>query len=341
MPVTANGPKAPRERYACRMRRNGEQRVGRQRALTRAVLLALCASSLGGCPKSPEGPTPPPDPMSEEALLAEVTQLCDPKYEGRGSYQAGSARVSQYLVEEFRALGYRVERQKVRGRFAENIFAIKAGDEQAVMVSAHHDHLGRQGGEVYPGADDNASGLAVVLAMARSRAMRDYKHTVIFASFGAEEDGLVGSGIYVHAPLWPLDKTRALINFDMVGRNFFEAGSGQEATAAVVGLEGAQGAKAIAEAAAAEVGLKLIPAPARLLELFNLHDRTDDWWFRRQGIAAIHFSTGLHPDYHQTSDTVGKIVPSQLARVAHTAAAVLDELAGESEARSVDRPVSR
>ena len=150
---------------------------------------------------------------------------------------------------------------------------------------------------------------------------------MLFISFGAEEDGLVGSGVYVRDPLWPLAKTRALINFDMVGRNFFEAGADQADAAAVVGLEFDDALPAVAQRAASDVGLHLISVPARLLELFSLHDRTDDWWFRRQGIGAIHFSTGLHDDYHQVSDTVEKIRPKQLARVAHTAAALLDSLA--------------
>jgi Zn-dependent M28 family amino/carboxypeptidase len=261
--------------------------------------------------------------------MADVNRLCGDEFAGRGSYQAGSALASQFLVDEFEALGFEVVRQKVRGRYAENIIAVKAGDDTAVMVSAHHDHLGIRQGKTYRGADDNASGVAVLLAIARSRAVKDYKHTVLFVSFGAEEDGLVGSGVYIHDPYWPLKSTKAMINFDMVGRNFFEAGANQEATVAVVGLESHPTAKGFAEAAAATVGLNMVAVPARLLELFGLHDRTDDWWFRRQNIPSIHFSTGLHGDYHQVSDTVDKILPSQLSRISSMAAQVLDGLAGD------------
>ncbi len=263
--------------------------------------------------------------------MSDVELLCADTYAGRGSYQPGSKKASDFVAQEFEALGYRVMRQAIRGRHAETIVAVKPGsDDEAIMVSAHHDHLGVQGGEVFRGADDNASGLAVLLGIARSRAVRDYKHTVLFVSFGAEEDGLVGSGVYVRDPLWPLEKTRAVINFDMVGRNFFEAGANQAFAAAVVGLEFEPALAALAESAAASVGLHLIAVPARLLELFSLHDRTDDWWFRRQGIGAIHFSTGLHKDYHQVTDTPEKIRPEQLARVAHTAAQLLDALANDA-----------
>ena len=71
----------------------------------------------------------------------------------------------------------------------------------------------------------------------------------------------------------------------------------------------------------------MIAVPARLLELFGLHDRTDDWWFRRQNILSIHFSTGLHQDYHEVTDTAEKIVPQQLVRISQMAAALLDGLA--------------
>jgi Zn-dependent M28 family amino/carboxypeptidase len=296
----------------------------------------MVAASIVACgSRRPAAPAQPAvvaeqGPFSEASLMADVKRLCGDEFAGRGSYQAGSALASQFLVDEFEALGYEVVRQKVRGRYAENIIAIKAGDDQAVMVSAHHDHLGTRQGKVYRGADDNASGVAVLLAIARSRASVDYKHTVLFVSFGAEEDGLVGSGVYIHDPYWPLKATKAMINFDMVGRNFFEAGANQEASVAVVGLEANQGAMVSAQAAALSVGLNMIAVPARLLELFGLHDRTDDWWFRRQNIPSIHFSTGLHRDYHQVSDTLEKIQPQQLSRISSMAAQVLDGLADDS-----------
>jgi hypothetical protein len=97
----------------------------------------------------------------------------------------------------------------------------------------------------------------------------------------------------------------------------------------VVGLEGSEMARDLATRASKAASLNMIEVPARLLELFNLHDRTDDWWFRRQEILSIHFSTGLHDDYHQETDTVEKIVPLQLSRIATMAADVLDGLAVE------------
>lgn len=297
-------------------------------ALAAVTLLggSTCGSNVRKPAQALEAPEPR-DPLAQEVLLAEVNYLCGDAFAGRGSYQEGSLLASSFVYRELSTLGYRVLRQSVRAPYAENIIAIKEGDERAVIVAAHHDHLGVQGHEVYRGADDNASGLAVLLGMARANASLTFKRTLIFVSFGAEEDGLVGSSVYIQDPVWPLNKTDALINFDMVGRNFFEAGADQASAAAIVGLEASPLAQKIVLRAAKEVGLKAIIVPARLLELFGLHDRTDDWWFRRQGIASFHFSTGLHKDYHQPSDTVEKIVPAQLSRVAQTAQQLLHALA--------------
>jgi hypothetical protein len=273
----------------------------------------------------------PVDPLSTAALLIDVAWLCDPARRGRGSLQPGGVRAADYVAAEFRRIGLEVRRQKVVGS-AENIIGVKPGasaaDEQAVIVSAHYDHLGIDDhGVIYPGADDNASGVAVLLAIARVAAAVPTRHTILFISFGAEEPGLLGSGAYVYEPVWPLALTRGVINFDMVGRNFFEAGVRREAAVGVVGLEADSGARIAVERAASQVGLAIVPAPARLMELFSLHDRTDDWWFRRQNIVSIHFSTGYHEDYHQASDTPDKLVPRQMERIARTALGLLWYLA--------------
>ena len=141
--------------------------------------------------------------------------------------------------------------------------------------------------------------------------------------------GLVGSATYLNKPTWPLESTLAVINFDMVGRNFFEAGADKAGTVAVIGLEDHDGARQVAEAAAEAVGLELVVVPAQLLEVFGQSFRTDDWRFRRTGKVAIHFSTGYHDDYHQPTDTPDKLVPGQLERIARTNSALLDFLAGK------------
>ena len=283
-------------------------------------------------------PPPPEDPLAASALKADVNWLCDPARAGRGSYQPGGVAAADYMARAFEEAGLEVIRQPIVDGGIDNVIGIKRAGPEAVLVSAHYDHLGVDAaGRVFPGADDNASGAAVLLGLARTAAQRSYRHTLLFAAFGAEEVGLVGSGVYVSRPVWPLERTTAVLNFDMVGRNFFEWGSGREATAAIVGLEGHPDLLAAARRAGSEAGLDLVSVPAHLVELFGFEDRTDEWWFRRRGMLAIHISTSLHDDYHQPSDTPDRLVPAQLERVARTSAGLLDVLAVRKESAGAKR----
>jgi hypothetical protein len=295
-----------------------------------AALLVVACSGGSRHERRPVPDLPPPaeDPLAASALLADVHWLCDPARAGRGSYQPGAVAAADYMARAFEEAGLEVVRQPIVDGGIDNVIGIKRAGPDAVLVSAHYDHLGVDAsGRVFPGADDNASGAAVLLGLARTAATRSYRRTLLFAAFGAEELGLVGSGVYVAKPVWPLERTSAVLNFDMVGRNFFEWGARREATAAIVGLERHPKLLAAARRAAGEAGLDLVAVPAHLVELFGFEDRTDEWWFRRRGMLAIHMSTSLHDDYHEPSDTPDRLVPAQLERVARTSAGLLDVLA--------------
>ncbi len=113
-----------------------------------------------------------------------------------------------------------------------NVIGILEGTDpvlknEAIVIGAHYDHLGKGGQgslainstEIHHGADDNASGVAGVLELARQFAKeRKNKRTLIFVAFGGEEEGLIGSKFYVNNPVFPLEKTVAMINMDMIGR---------------------------------------------------------------------------------------------------------------------------
>jgi len=324
-----------------------------------AVVALAIAAGLTGCPgttSSRRGGAPttrpmlrpaPGDPLGADSLMADVLRLSAPDMAGRGSYQEGGALAADYMAAGLGGAGLEVVRQPILGRI-DNVIAIKRAGRDAVLVSAHYDHLGIDAeGRMYPGADDNASGAAVLLGLARTAAGRRYRHTLLFAAFGAEEAGLVGSGVYVAQPTWPLERTVAVLNFDMVGRNFFEWGSGRSGAAAIVGLETRPDLLAAARRSARAAGLDLVPVPAALVELFGFEDRTDEWWFRRRGILSIHISTSLHEDYHQPTDTADRLTPAQLERVARTSAGLLDHLAVRmselppTSRRSVDTATDR
>ena len=273
---------------------------------------------------------PPGPPLSVERLMDDARWLCDPARAGRGSFQPAALVTAGYVETVFRDAGLEVSRQPIRDGAVNVIGIRRAADPdgaQAVLVSAHYDHLGvDDAGTVFPGADDNASGTAVLLALARHGAARPFRKSVVYVAFGAEETGLEGSAAYVRAPPWPLADTVAVINFDMVGRNFFELGSGKEATAAAVTEDLAL--FAAAARSAGDAGLLLIRTPPRALQIFGSDFRTDEWMFRAYGVRAIHFSTGIHEDYHQPTDTVDRLVPAQMVRIAATAAGLIDALAG-------------
>ncbi len=299
--------------------------------------------AVSGC-SSPPAPTPPPAPapvafarapaphetITSAALMAHVHWLCAPERAGRGSYQPGGRAAADYVARAFERAGLQVTRQPVTEE-ADNVIGILPGTGRgAVIVSAHYDHVGVDtDGVVYPGADDNASGVAVMLAMVDAIAPRGGAgRTVIFIGFGAEEDGLQGARAYVEDPVWPLEDTIVVVNFDMVGRNLFELiGTGTPNAVGVVGLEARRENQRAAERAADAEGMRLLKGSARVIGRFGLDGRTDDWWFRQRGVPTIHFSTGLHQDYHKPTDTPDKLRPEQMRRIARLATRLVVDLA--------------
>jgi hypothetical protein len=300
-------------------------------ARRRPATLAAAEPESAADPRTPDDYDAVLAPITPERMLADVAWLSSRKLSGRGSYQAGGRATARWVVAELEALGLEVRRQPI-ARGADNIVAIKRAGPEAVVIGAHYDHLGiERSGVFYPGADDNASGLAALLAIARALASSTSRDSLVFIAFGAEEDVLQGSGVYVASPLWPLEHTRAMVNFDMVGRNLFEwIGAGKSGAVAVVGLEASEGLRRAVVSAASAESLAIVASPATLVATFGFDARTDDWWFRQHDVPTAHFTTGLHADYHQPSDTPARLKPDQMARIARTAARTIIELAGVS-----------
>jgi Peptidase family M28/PA domain len=201
---------------------------------------------------------------------------------------------------------------------ASNILALWPGSdpalrEETIILGAHHDHFGIQAGLVFPGADDNASGTAVVLEIARVLATTGSrpKRSLLFLSFAGEEQGLLGSRFYVAHPRYPLSAAKAMINVDHAG-----VGNGH----IVVGL--AKLEKSAAQAAAEKV------AAGDKLELYGLFPGGDHVPFADAGLptAAI-VTAGSHPDFHQATDTPEKIKPELLALIARYTLALVWALA--------------
>ncbi len=185
--------------------------------------------------------------------------------------------------------------------------------QQAIIISAHLDHIGTRGdGEdrINNGADDNATGVTAVLAMADAFAALKNRpqRSVIFMTFWGEEKGLLGSKYFAQHPLWPLDQIVANINIEMIGRpetNAEEMAWGTGWTHSNLGDQMAAGA--------ARVGVRIFHH-----EQFSemLYARSDNYSFVQAGVIAHSFSAGsLHTDYHQPSDEVEKLNIRHMTRV--------------------------
>jgi peptidase M28-like protein len=320
----------------------------------RAGLLLLGAAlACGGSPPPPLPPAPDPAPANAvthradgERLFDVVRTLSSPEYGGRRTGSEGGRLTRQWLVERFQAAGlkpvdadyllpFEFTHYSVRGVFekdrpfrtrfrdAANVAGTLDGRAPAartIVVSAHYDHLGTPGGQLYPGADDNASGVAVLLEAARWFAADPPRHPMLFVAFDAEEMGLKGSEAFVDHP--PLGRERIAIdvNFDMVSRNdrneIYAAGPTRYPFLRPILDEVRQHS-----AVKIEYG----------------HDRpgtgADDWTdqsdqgpFAEAGIPFLYFGVEDHADYHRPSDTADKIDPAFFTGVADMVLEALDRL---------------
>ncbi len=211
-------------------------------------------------------------------------------------------------------------RPRLHDATASNVLAWWPGSDpepskETIVLGAHHDHFGTQGGLVFPGADDNASGTAVLLEIARAFSTTGIrpKHSLLFLSFAGEEQGFLGSQHYVANPSIPLKTVKAMVNVDHAG-----VGNGK----ITVGLSKIE--KAVAQAAAEQAAM------GDTLELFGLFPGGDHVPFAEAGIptAAI-VTSGPHPDFHQPTDRPEKLNPALLAAVTRYTLALVWTLANE------------
>lgn len=174
--------------------------------------------------------------------------------------------------------------------------------EEVVIVGAHYDHMGKDNrGRVYGGADDNASGTAGVMELARAfrNLKKKPKRTILFILFTAEEKGLLGSKYYVENPLFPLEKTVAMINLDMIGRNDMDQIS-------IIGRYQYPKLFSIFDSTNREtVNFDLNFAVEEFIR------QSDHFPFMRKDIPTVFFNSGMHDELHQPEDTVGLIIPEK------------------------------
>jgi len=224
----------------------------------------------------------------------------------------------------------RIVLEERRRGTSHNVLGLVEGSDPAlkgetIVFSAHYDHDGAWDGNIRPGADDNASGTVGVLELARAFAASPEKpkRSLLFAIFAAEERGLLGSHYYAAHPLRPLEATRAVINFDMIGRNetpsrqtdgLMDIAPDTSNELNLIGVINSPDYRAAVERANEYVGLRLNDKWDRDAAL-NIFQRSDQFPFALHDIPAIWWFTGFHPDYHQSTDTVEKINFTKMEKI--------------------------
>ena len=280
-----------------------------------------------------------PDTLSPAGarVLADVRYLAADARQGRGAGTTGLEEAARYIARAFRGAGLKPAaggsylqefvipadapaalHSGLGGTRLANVVAVRPGRDRAlrgevVVVGAHYDHLGLGGfgaldpdstGRVHNGADDNASGTAALLEIARRLGRERPARTVVLIAFSGEELGTLGSVYFVKHPLVePVDSVYAMLNLDMVGRLRNER---------LLAL----GAATAREFAGLLDSLNIATGH------FDLRASGDGWGpsdhasFYGAHRPVLHFFTDLHEDYHRTTDDWQKIDFPDLARVA-------------------------
>jgi hypothetical protein len=307
--------------------------LGRGRgARTLLPLLAL----LHACRTSTSTPTP----ARTSGVTDDIAFLADPAREGRGVGSLGSAAASRFIVARYRALGLEgafdedcatpqscrstfFQTFDVDGKPARNVVALLRGadsvlDGQFVLVGAHYDHLGlspmfsndpKLGVAVRPGADDNASGTAAVLELARRFAARPAERSILFVNFDAEEPGMLGSELFVRYPPTELDSIVLMLNLDMVGRL-------RRRDLLIDGTGAPEVVRAMADSVAKAKGVRSVRWSGSV-------GRSDHATFAAMHVPTIMLTSGEHTDYHRVSDVAARIDTQGLLRIVDVAEGII------------------
>ena len=245
----------------------------------------------------------------------------------------------------------------------QNIVAFVEGSDpnlkgEAVIVSAHYDHNGTDGNLIYAGADDNGSGTVALLDIAEAYALAAQqgqrpKRSVVFLALGSEErccGPLLGAWAWADNPWWPLEKTVAVLNMDMLGRSEeIQEGGGTRfrGLALQTAASNANAVNVIGTTFSPDLRQAAVEAnrPLDLTLRFrydnnpsNLLRRSDHWVFLNYGVPALWFHTGLHPDYHTIYDRPEKIDYRKVERIARLVHQLSWDLAQRTDRPAILKP---
>jgi hypothetical protein len=213
----------------------------------------------------------------------------------------------------------------------QNVLALVEGSDpslknEVMIVGAHYDHDGEAYGQIWYGADDNGSGTAAVLELAEAfgRGSPRPARSVLLSSWAGEEKGLLGSRYYVSHSAFPLNRTVAMFQMDMIGRNEEHPGNRSQQVPEERAADNTNSLNILGSAFSPELKtlISRLNNDTKLTVKFrydfggeDLLRRSDQWSFLQKGIPALFFFTGLHPDYHTPRDTPDKINYPKLEKV--------------------------
>jgi len=281
------------------------------------------------------------------AIRRDIEYLASDRLEGRLTGMPGNDTAAAYLARRYKSLGLGeltpgylqpfdarsaedAHMGRTEARHTENVIALLRGGDpvlrnEYVVIGAHFDHLGRSAtyaqdpeakDAIRNGADDNASGTAAVVELARLLVANPPRRSIVFANFSGEELGLLGSQWFVaHSPV-PLDSVVAMINFDMVGRL-------RNDKLIIYGTSTAAELKGIVDSANDASGSQAL----KVTGIGDGYGPSDQTSFYARDIPVLHFFTDLHEDYHRATDDADKVSAAGEARVVELALRVARSIA--------------
>ncbi|NQZ78281.1 MAG: M20/M25/M40 family metallo-hydrolase [Ekhidna sp.] len=254
--------------------------------------------------------------VSKEELIADITYLASDELGGRGTGSEGNVKARVFIAERFKELGmkplfddffqpFNFKARLVKETAGVNVIGVIEGESpQKIIITAHYDHLGIKGDQIFNGADDDASGVAGILAIARYYSRHKPKNTLVFIAFDAEEKGLQGSKYFVRNLPFKKKEVIVNINLDMVGRDDHDriyAAGGSHYPELVPIIEKVQ----------KEAPVTIVMGNDQPSDGHNDWTMSSDHGpFHQKGIPFIYFGVEDHPDYHKATDTADKINPT-------------------------------
>ena len=297
--------------------------------------------------------------INEEDLQKHLFVLASDSLEGRETGQKGQKLAADYIARHFKSVGiqpyngesyyqeFTLLNKKTKNRTkktapklkkgekksteensrtlkGENVLGyIEGGDlkEELLVITAHYDHLGIDGGKINNGADDNGSGTAAILEMAEAFALakeegKGPRRSVLFMLVDGEEKGLLGSAFYTENPVFPLENTIANLNIDMIGR----MDKKHEGNPDYIYLIGSDKLSTelhqISEEANAEyTHLEIDYTFNAPKDPNRFYYRSDHYNFAKNNIPVIFYFNGVHADYHKPTDTIEKIHFGKITKI--------------------------